>query len=180
MQISSQGKIIAAGAAIACAFVLTLAAAGARVNTSGSIPVGLYWTSDALVEKGAYVLFCPPQLGVFSMARERGYIGAGFCPGNYGYMMKRILAAKNDTVAVTDDGVSVNGFLLRNSKPVKADKAGRPLPHYRASFTLKDSELLLMSDSIDIGFDARYFGPIDHSHIKSVIYPVFTWGEEGA
>jgi hypothetical protein len=36
-------------------------AAGARINTTKSIPVGLYWTSSAPVEKGAYVLFCPPQ-----------------------------------------------------------------------------------------------------------------------
>lgn len=28
------------------------------------------------MEKGAYVLFCPPQLGVFDDAKERGYIGA--------------------------------------------------------------------------------------------------------
>ncbi|MES2568793.1 MAG: conjugal transfer protein TraF, partial [Verrucomicrobiota bacterium] len=36
-------------------------AAGARINTSKSIPVGLYWTSNSPVEKGAYVLLCPPE-----------------------------------------------------------------------------------------------------------------------
>src|SRR5450830_978227 len=78
-------------------------AAGARINTTRSIPLGLYWTSSNPVEKGAYVLFCPPQVGVFDEARRRGYIGAGFCPGNYSYMMKRVLAAKNDAVSVADD-----------------------------------------------------------------------------
>ena len=106
-------KRIAAGVAIAGVAALLLAAggyaAGARVNTTKSIPVGLYWTSSAPVEKGAYVLFCPPQLGVFDDAKERGYIGAGFCQGGYGYMMKRVLAAKDDAVAVADDGVRVNG-----------------------------------------------------------------------
>ena len=76
-------------------------AAGARINTTKSIPVGLYWTSSAPVEKGAYVLFCPPQAGVFDDAKARGYIGAGFCPGGYGYMMKRVLAAKDDAVTVS-------------------------------------------------------------------------------
>ena len=125
-------KRIAAGFAIAGVATLLLAvggyAAGARVNTTKSIPVGLYWTSSAPVEKGAYVLFCPPQLGVFDDAKERGYIGAGFCLGGYGYMMKRVLAAKDDAVAVDDDGVRVNGELLPLSAPIKADKAGRPLP----------------------------------------------------
>jgi conjugative transfer signal peptidase TraF len=68
-------------------------AAGARINTTRSIPAGLYWASSAPVGKGAYVMFCPPQAAVFADARERGYIGAGVCPGGYGYLMKRILAA---------------------------------------------------------------------------------------
>jgi type IV secretory pathway protease TraF len=38
-------------------------AAGARVNTTKSIPVGLYWTSSAPVEKGAYVLLVPAASG---------------------------------------------------------------------------------------------------------------------
>ena len=89
-------KRIAGGAAVVGVAGLMLAAgawaAGARINTTRSIPVGLYWTSSAAVEKGAYVLFCPPKLGVFDDAKGRGYIGAGFCEGGYGYLMKRVLA----------------------------------------------------------------------------------------
>ena len=151
-------------------------AAGARINTTRSIPLGLYWTSSNPVEKGAYVLFCPPQIGVFDEARQRGYIGAGFCPGNYGYMMKRILAAKNDAVSVADDGVRVNGNLLPFSKPYKADKGGRPMPRYQSNnYTLGDFEVLLMTDVSPISFDGRYFGPISRSQIKTVIAPVITW-----
>lgn len=138
--------------------------------------IGLYWTSSAPVEKGAYVLFCPPQLGVFDGAKDRGYIGAGFCPGGYGYMMKRVLAAKDDAVAVADDGVRVNGELLPLSAPIKADKAGRPLPRYQSnSYVLGNSEVLLMSDVSATSFDGRYFGPISRSQIKAVIRPVITW-----
>jgi conjugative transfer signal peptidase TraF len=151
-------------------------AAGARINTTRSIPLGLYWTSSNPVEKGAYVLFCPPQVGVFDEARQRGYIGAGFCPGNYSYMMKRVLAAKNDAVSVADDGVRVNGNLLPFSKPFKADKGDRPMPRYQSnSYTLGDYEVLLMTDVSPISFDSRYFGPINRSQIKTVITPVITW-----
>ena len=87
-------KRITIGTAIGGAAVLALGvacyAAGARVNTTKSIPVGLYWASSAPVEKGAYVMFCPPQVGVFGDAKERGYIGGGFCPGGYGYLMKKV------------------------------------------------------------------------------------------
>lgn len=151
-------------------------AVGARVNTSKSIPLGLYWTSDKPVEKGAYVLFCPPQVGVIAEAKHRGYLASGFCPGDYGYMMKKILAAKDDAVAISDAGVSVNGALLPFSAPLTLDRAGRPLPRYQsASFVVGNSEVLLMSDVSGTSFDGRYFGPVNRSQIKTVIVPVITW-----
>jgi conjugative transfer signal peptidase TraF len=123
--------------------------------------------------KGAYVLFCPPQVAVFDEARTRGYITSGFCPGDYGYLMKRVLAAKDDSVSIGADGVRVNGVLLLLSAPVKIDKAGRPLPrHHLTSFTLRQTEVLLMSDVSPTSFDGRYFGPVDHTQIRSVITPV--------
>jgi len=150
--------------------------AGARINITKSIPIGLYWTSAAAVDRGAYVLWCPPKDGVFDDAKVRGYIGSGFCHGGYGYMMKRVLAAKDDVVSVADDGVRVNGALLPHSKPIHADKFGRPLPCFWAStYTLSNAELLLMSDVSNTSFDGRYFGPINRSQVQTVIRPVITW-----
>ena len=147
-----------------------------RINTTKSIPIGLYLTSSAPINKGAYVLLCPPPTRVFDEAMQRGYIGSGLCPGGYGYMMKKVLAAKADAVDVADDGVRVNGELLPLSAPLKADKAGRPLPRYQASsHELGKSEVLLMSDVSRTSFDSRYFGPIHVAQIKSVIEPVFVW-----
>lgn len=112
----------AACAAVILALVLACGAAGGRINTSKSIPVGLYWKSRAPIGKGAYVLLCPPpQSQLFADARSRGYIGFGFCPGGYGYMMKRILAAKEDLVTVTGQGVLVNGTRLPSSAPIEVD-----------------------------------------------------------
>lgn len=151
-------------------------AAGARINTTKSIPVGLYWTSNARVEKGAYVLFCPPRNGVFDDAKARGYIGAGYCPGGYGYMMKRILAVKDDTVTVNEDGVRVNGEPVARSVPLQIDAAGRSLPRLQVDrYTLGDAEVLLMSDVSGTSFDGRYFGPINRSQVETVIRPVITW-----
>ena len=121
-------KRLTAGVAIAGIAVLTLGAAGymagARINTTQSIPVGLYWTTGQPVAKGAYVLFCPPEANVFAVAKARGYIGAGFCPGGYGFLMKRVLAANGDMVSMSDDGVRVNAELLPLSVPLRMDKAG--------------------------------------------------------
>lgn len=173
-------KRLAAGVAVAGISVLMLGAmgyaAGARINTTRSIPVGLYWSSSEPVEKGAYVLFCPPQNRIFDEAKARDYIGAGFCTGGYGYLMKRVLAAQNDSVSVAPDGVRVNGNLLPLSVPLDADAAGRSMPRYRVDgYTLRQGELLLMSDVTAVSFDGRYYGPIERSQVVSVIRPVMTW-----
>ena len=149
---------------------------GIRINTSGSIPVGIYRTTDGPVEKGDFVLFCPQPDPVFDMAKDRGYLAGGLCPGGYGYMMKDVAGTAGDIIAVDDAGVSVNGILLPRSTPLQADPAGRPLPRFRAdSRRLGRSEVLLMSGICGLSFDGRYFGPINRLQIKTVILPVFTW-----
>lgn len=159
------------------AFGLALAhQAGLRLNTTRSIPLGLYTMSHDPIEKGAYVLFCPPERPEFDLAKERGYIGAGFCPGGYGYMMKRVLAAHSDVVSVTDGGVTINGTLMPASQPFEADSLGRPLPQFRVTdHVLASSDLWLMSDTNPRSFDARYFGPIPHETIQTTIQPLWTW-----
>lgn len=169
-----------ASLALAGAGVLLLgtlgAATGARVNTTKSIPMGLYWTTRAPIAKGAYVLFCPPPGALFDAAKARGYIGAGFCPGGYGYLMKRVVAVTGDTVTVSDEGVRVNGNPLARSAPRKTDAAGRSLPGAPpVCQRLGQTELLVMSDARPTAFDSRYFGPLHRAQVKTVIKPILTW-----
>jgi conjugative transfer signal peptidase TraF len=173
-------KKISMAAALGGAGVIAIGffcyAIGARVNTTRSIPVGLYWTSDSPAVKGQYVLFCPPLVASIAEAKRRGYLGAGFCPGDYSYMMKKILATDGDAVEITDAGVSVNGALLSLSAPRTLDRAGRPLQRFEpTNFVIGKSEVLLMSDVSATSFDGRYFGPVDRALIKSVIVPAITW-----
>ncbi|VTU46121.1 conjugal transfer peptidase TraF (plasmid) [Variovorax sp. SRS16] len=166
----------AIGATALFLFALAIGCAGARLNTTPSIPIGLYWRTTASVERGAYVMFCPPAGASFSQVKDRGYVGPGFCPGGYGYLMKRVLAAGTDRISVRLDGVRVNGALLPLSAPLLADKAGRPLAHFQAfNRTLGAQEVLPMSDVNPLSYDGRYFGPITRSQIEAVIVPVLTW-----
>ena len=170
-------RTAALAAPIAGSVVLAFGAlcylAGARVNTSKSIPVGLYWTSDRPVERGAYVVLCPPQVGVVAEALRRGYLSAGFCPGGYGFMMKKVAALANDVVDIGNAGVAVNGALVPLSAPLRQDAAGRPMPRYQAThFVIGNSEVLLMSDVSSTSFDGRYIGPVNRAQIEAVIVPV--------
>jgi conjugative transfer signal peptidase TraF len=149
---------------------------GVRINTTVSVPLGMYFTTDEPVSYGSYVTFCPPDNEIFLEARNRGYFSHGFCPGNYGQLMKKVFATGNDVISVTDQGVTVNELLVPLSKPLPADKANRPMPRYRVvNYSLMDNEVLLMSDITEYSFDARYFGPIDIKQISSVVRPIITW-----
>ena len=149
---------------------------GFRINTSSSIPVGLYWMTKRPMAAGEYVIFCPPNRPVFQEALARGYINAGFCTGGFGYMMKKIMAVRDDTVSSTSDGVRVNGELLPYSKPRKTDSSGRILPSWEVWHEpLNQSELLLMTDQSALSFDARYFGLLTESQMTSVVIPLITW-----
>lgn len=142
---------------------ITLAAllgvAGARVNTTASVPVGLYWQLDRLAEKGDLVLFCPAGSGA---------------------LIKRVVAVAGDWVKIASVGILVNDIPLRTSTQRLMDPAGRPLPAYRANGVLPEGQLLLMSDQHAASFDARYFGPVAATHLRGVVVPVWVLGREAA
>lgn len=167
MLMSVGGALVVAAGAIS---------AGARINSTASYPVGLYWTVERNPAVGELVMFCPPERDAIEEAKRRDYVGAGFCPGGYGFLIKKIVAESNDVIDIKDDGVVVNGSAIPNSRPAPVDSAGRPLPQLRLeAYTVGPTEILLLSDRSVRSFDGRYFGVIDKTHIRSVIDPVFTW-----
>jgi conjugative transfer signal peptidase TraF len=162
---------------IICVLVLVLVVwflvSGYRINTSHSIPIGLYKITHTTELAGHYVLLCPPDTSVFQEARKRGYIHAGFCPGNLGYLMKKVVAMAGDSVSSTPEGITVNNILLPFSKAKAFDGNRNPLPEWRVqNYHLQDGELLLMTDQSEKSFDARYFGLIKKTQIRHVIMPV--------
>ena len=149
--------------------------AGIRINTTESIPLGVYWLTDRPVTPGDYVIFCPPERVVFNLARDRGYISAGYCPGSYSHMMKRVEATGGDWVSVTPGAVYVNGKALVDSAQKAVDLGGRSMPSYQLPREqLVKGQYLLMGEN-PISFDARYFGLIDENQVNGVIRPIFTW-----
>ena len=173
---SSVVKISLAIGACFATFIVVAILAGVRINTTPSYPLGVYLMTNDPIEKGVLVIFCPTDTPIFRQAKERGYIGAGFCPGGTSHMIKKIMAAANDRVQISSVGVLVNGILLPNSKPVYMDAEGRPLAPAKVEIsTLNDNTVLLMSDYNPKSFDARYFGPMDKSTIISVVKPLWVW-----
>ncbi len=146
---------------------------GGIVNTSSSIPPGLYWKVDKPLTIGKTVAFCPPNRPEFQEARNRLYINDGACPDNFDKMILKVAAKYKDKVTINANGVYVNGILHQNSKPLAHDREGRPMASTgMENYELKENEILLMSDSDDDPFDGRYFGLINVEQVDSVIHPI--------
>ena len=151
-------------------------AAGVRINGTHSFPVGFYFASRKRPEKGDLVFVNPPGCPLFTLAKERGYLGAGYSAAGCGYLIKRLAGVAGDRVTIDSTGVVVNGVRLVNSAPCNCDGTGRPLqPYALKDHILGPDEVLLMSDYSPESFDSRYFGPLEATTIESVITPLLTW-----
>ncbi|MGB9024486.1 MAG: conjugative transfer signal peptidase TraF [Rhodomicrobium sp.] len=148
---------------------------GLRLNTTSSLPMGL-WRLTSLLRppaRGEIVSLCPPPTALFLEAKARFYLGAGSCPGGLEPMLKPVAGLPGDHVEATEAGISVNGTLLANSKPLAADLSGRPLtPLASGSFQLPEGSILLVSSFNPQSFDSRYFGPLPISAVQSLAHPV--------
>ncbi len=148
--------------------------AGLRVNLSGSMPIGLYRVSTEPAARGAMVLACLP-LDVAVVARSRGYVSRGTCPGATAPIGKLVLAMVGDSVEVTAEGLLVNGRPVRNTKPLAVDAAGRSLQRIRdGTYIVGQDQVWLYSPYSKRSFDSRYFGPLALSCIRNRVLPLWT------
>ena len=146
-----------------------------RLNVSPSVPLGLYRMVDEPVERGVLVVACVP-LTAARLARERGYLARGSCPGGTQPVLKRIGAVPGDLVDLELDGIAVNGARLPDSAPASSDSRGRPLPHALWGRTaVAPGKVWLIGMETTRSWDSRYFGPVPLDHVHAV-RPVLTLG----
>jgi conjugative transfer signal peptidase TraF len=151
-------------------------AAGFRVNTTPSMPLGVWRIEPhtAALHPGDVVTFCPPDTAVFRAATERGYVPRGGCASGVEPLLKPVVAVEGDVVTVTPDGVAVNGSPIPGSAPLVRDTAGRPLrPLPPGDYRLASGELWLLSTYTPRSWDSRYFGAVPAASIVGVARPVW-------
>lgn len=161
---------------LAIALATVAAHAGLRLNTSASVPRGLYWLSARPSAVGGYVAVCPPRWRIFEQARARGYLSPGPCAGNYGQMIKVLAARPGNAVRFEAEGVRIDGRLWPASAPLHADATGWLLPQLAGQqTTLGKRSVLVMSRQCEVGFDSRYFGALPSAAIVATATPLLTW-----
>lgn len=171
MRKTAQITLLIAGCS--AAIILTAMAAGIRINITPSYPIGIYQITHEPITKGSMVIFCPPDNAATRQALNRGYIMAGFCPGGYSILIKKVFAMEGDAVRISADGVFVNGKLIPNSKPLNEDSAGRPLLPANLNTKLASNMIILLSDYNTMSLDSRYLGTIGRDKVIGVTRPLF-------
>ena len=150
-------------------------AQGFRLNLTPSVAVGLYRLESRAPERGDLVAFCPQQGALAALALERGYLRPGLCDSGTRPLLKRLVGLPGDQLALTSEGVRVNGHLQPCSQARSMDSHDRPLPQGALkSGTIPANKTLLLSDGHTGGFDSRYLGLVDLRTIRSA-RPVMTF-----
>lgn len=150
-------------------------AAGLRLNTTASMPRGLWRVrAGRPVERAEVVVICPPDRADIREAARRGYIPSGRCPGGYEPLIKPVAARSGDVVTVSSAGVAVDGILVANTRPLVRDDAGRMLhPVPAGSYRVPRGAIWLLSGRDPRSFDSRYFGAVPVADIIGVARPLW-------
>jgi conjugative transfer signal peptidase TraF len=132
-----------------------------RVNFTASMPLGIYRLEplrNSDVARGMIVAVCAPGEAA-DLGRLRGYLSTGPCPDDTEPLLKVAAGVPGDHVAVSAEGVAVNGCLLPDSRPIALDRAGRRVPPWpRGDYRLGQGQVWLYGSN-PRSWDSRYWGP---------------------
>jgi len=146
--------------------------AGLRLNTSASIPTGLWQERPVSrpLRRGDIVAICPDASPLLALAKSRGYLQNGWCDGRLEVLFKPVAAVAGDVVVVSPTGITVNGVPMAHSAALAADSHHLPLPAQPSGvYVVGPSQIWLVSDFNEHSFDSRYFGPVPTKNIRGLL-----------
>jgi len=143
-----------------------------RINTSPSLPIGLYVvTTDSSAN---LIEFCPAE-PFAALSLVRGYRDPGACRDGGTPLLKPVVANAGDSVELSERGISVNGLLLPNTAPLSKDTKGRPLTAWPfGRYSVTPGTVWVASSYHSRSFDSRYFGPVYTMAIRQRLKMFFT------
>jgi conjugative transfer signal peptidase TraF len=137
------------------------------VNTSPSMPSGVYWISrDAPLERGSVVLFAPPD-GVRELIYGRGWLPEGMP------LLKTIGGLAGDTYCVRNGRFVIAGADIGPVFPY--DSQGFPVPQIVGCRRVGADEFLPVASTLDRSFDGRYFGAVSQRFVLGIGHALVTF-----
>ena len=165
----SRTKLLAAALASALFAFLLFASPGTGhlyINTTPSLPEGLYITTDSIPVKGDIVVFdAPPEIA--GIADARGWKPAGIP------FMKKIGATAGETYEIREEDGTLQFYIGTEyiGRVYEKDSQGRPMPLRIGKFDVPEGHFLPIAEN-EKSFDGRYYGPIPRKCIRSSAKPL--------
>lgn len=169
------GKFALAGSLIALSGGY-LANLDLRYNLSDSAPQGLWRALPGVPAIHDWVFGCI-DIQAARLAKQRGYLSAGDCPGAVLSVLKRVVAAPDDHVRTTAEGAWINGRRLPHSRPSLVDSASRSMQFAQHNALLGPGSYWLQGKGFK-SYDSRYFGLV-HEPIKAQLLFCFGFRCDG-
>jgi conjugative transfer signal peptidase TraF len=149
---------------------------GIMINTSPSMPLGLYFRIHSAIHRGDIVATCltleNTQLGLQRHYLKTGQICHGASP-----LIKQVIAVPGDFVTLTDEYLSVTNKLTNNRyfyRTFYQDRHGKKLRVYPRGKFFSDGYWLLGTHN-RYSWDSRYWGPIPRELIIARLIPLLVW-----
>ena len=156
-------------------FVLALAAiarfSGVIINTSSSMPVGLYIKHNGSIQRNDIVLVCLP-IPYREIALKRKYLEHGGICNGIDPVIKQVLAIPGDYVVLTNKFIEVN-HKRYNYITKQRDRVGRLLISYPRSKFYTNGYWVFGTNNPN-SWDSRYWGPINKKQIISNLHLVWS------
>ena len=143
-----------------------------KINTTDSMPVGIYIMRPGPILPGRIVVACLPK-DAARLGLENGYLERGSCASGAAPLLKYVAAVGGSQVTVTGDKITIDGRALRSSVLRRSDRHGRRVPHIPiGTYSLGKDEVWLYSPA-PWSWDSRYFGPVLKSDVIGDASPLF-------
>ncbi len=129
------------------------------INTTTSLPLGIYYLSKEKVSLSKTVVFSKPSF--LNIVKRDWLIKKDF-------FIKKIIAEPNDNVCIKNGVLFINGKYV--SKIKEYDRNGKKLPkNIQEDFcrNLSKDEFWTSADH-ENSYDSRYYGPIMAVNLKTV------------
>lgn len=146
---------------------------GFRLNTTRSVPLGLYRIASGPIMHGDLAAYCLTDPELIVLAQERQYLASGVCPSGLRTLLKQAAGLPGDDIIINNGLIFVNGLEQPNSAAKAFDSKGRPTSESRLKpGCIPAGQALLLAYHAN-SFDSRYFGLVPLAELQRV-EPVLT------
>jgi len=156
-------RFILAAGMLACLALSTAPRPRLLLNTTASVPVGLYGLSPARSPRAGDLVVVEPDPAFAALLDQGGWLPRGVP------LIKPVAAVASQSVCRVGQTVTIDGRKV--ARALGADGHGRLLPTWTGCLVLDPGEVFLLAPAPG-SLDGRYFGVTDGSRILARARPL--------